>query len=80
MTPNVIVHAVSGILSSATKINKHSTKAIIAKAEALYNLGQFEKALVQFERGWRFRQDLYYGNPGVESHCLCSGYCEVSFV
>ena len=41
----------------ALKMNKHSTKAIIAKAEALYTLGQFEKALVQFERGWRIRQD-----------------------
>ena len=41
----------------ALKINKYSTKAIIVKAEALYSLGQFEKALVQYERGWRVRQD-----------------------
>ena len=41
----------------ALNMNKHSPKAIIAKGEALYNLGQFEKALVQFERGWRVRQD-----------------------
>ena len=41
----------------ALNINNCSTRAIIAKAEALYNLGQFEKALVQFERGWRVRQD-----------------------
>ena len=41
----------------ALYINNSSTRAIIAKAEALYNLGQFEKALVQFERGWRVRQD-----------------------
>ena len=41
----------------ALRINKYNTKAIVAKAEALYNLGHFEKALVQFERGWRMRQD-----------------------
>ena len=41
----------------ALKINKYSTKAILAKGEALYSLGDFEKALVQFERGWRMRQD-----------------------
>ena len=41
----------------ALKLNKQSTKAILAKAEALYNMGQFENALVQFERGWRVRQD-----------------------
>ena len=41
----------------ALSINKYNTKAIIAKGEALYNLGHFEKALVQFERGWRMRQD-----------------------
>ena len=41
----------------ALRLNKHNPKAILAKAEALYNLGQFENALVQFERGWRVRQD-----------------------
>ena len=53
-------------------IAPHSTKARIAKAEALYSMGQFEKvphsvwescdlflcqALVEFEKGWRLRQD-----------------------
>ena len=37
-------------------IAPHSTKARIAKAEALYSMGNFEKALVEFERGWRLRQ------------------------
>ena len=46
----------------ALEINKHSTKAILAKGEALYSIGEFEKALVQFERGWRFRQD-----PAIKS-------------
>ena len=41
----------------ALYLNKNSTRALVAKAEALYSLGQFEKALVQFERGWRRRQD-----------------------
>ena len=34
----------------------------MAKGEALYSIGEFEKALVQFERGWRFRQD-----PAIKS-------------
>ena len=41
----------------ALAINPYSTKARIAKAEALYSMGNFEKALVEFERGWRLRQD-----------------------
>ena len=41
----------------ALQFNSHSTQALIAKAEALYNMGQFEKALVQFNRGWRVRAD-----------------------
>ena len=41
----------------ALRINEFNTKAIIEKAEALYCLGHFEKALVQFERGWKIRQD-----------------------
>ena len=41
----------------ALVINPYSTKARIAKAEALYSMGNFEKALVEFERAWRLRQD-----------------------
>ena len=41
----------------ALVINPCSTKARIAKAEALYSMGNFEKALVEFERAWRLRQD-----------------------
>ena len=43
--------------NKALKLNKMNTKAIVAKAEALYTMGQFENALVHFERGWRVRQD-----------------------
>ena len=41
----------------ALVIAPHSTKARIAKAEALYSMGKFEKALVEFEKAWRLRQD-----------------------
>ena len=41
----------------ALRINKKNTKAIVEKGEALYNLGHFERALVQFERGKRIRDD-----------------------
>ena len=41
----------------ALKYNKNSTKATTCKGEALYNMGEFEQALVQFERGYRVRQD-----------------------
>ena len=43
--------------NKALRLNKQNPKAIMAKADALYNMGQFENALVQFERGWRVRQD-----------------------
>ena len=41
----------------ALVIAPYSTKARMAKAEALYSMGKFEKALVEFEKGWRIRQD-----------------------
>ena len=41
----------------ALSLNNTSTRAKIAKAEALYSLGQFENALVVFQRCWRTRQD-----------------------
>ena len=41
----------------ALRYNKNSTKAITCKGEALYMMGEFEQALVQFERGFRVRQD-----------------------
>ena len=34
----------------ALVINPQSTKARISKAEALYSMGHFEKALVEFEK------------------------------
>ena len=40
----------------ALKYNKNSTKAVTCKGEALYMMGEFEQALVQFERGYRVRQ------------------------
>ena len=33
-------------------------KALLAKGEALYTEGEFEMALVQFERGLKFRNDI----------------------
>ena len=42
----------------ALKMNPHCTKAVISRGEALYSMGQFEKGLVQFERGSRVRSDL----------------------
>ena len=45
-----------GDAERALVISPASTKARIAKAEALYSLGQFEKALVEFEKAWRLRQ------------------------
>jgi tetratricopeptide (TPR) repeat protein len=41
----------------ALVFNPESVQAIVAKGEALYNMGQFEKALVQFHKGWRVRND-----------------------
>ena len=39
---------------------------MVAKAEALYNMGEFEQALVQFERSWRVRQDPAIRNGMVK--------------
>ncbi|XP_023329597.1 uncharacterized protein LOC111702216, partial [Eurytemora carolleeae] len=41
----------------ALKINKSSTKAVVALGEAMFQLGQFEFALVQFERGLKIRME-----------------------
>ena len=43
--------------NKALEFNPYSTKAILAKVEALYKMGLFENALVQFHRGWRFKAD-----------------------
>ena len=43
--------------NKALEYNNYNTKAIVAKGEALYKMGQFENALLQFHRGWRFRED-----------------------
>ena len=43
--------------NKALEFNPYSTKAILAKGEALYNMGLFENALMQFQRGWKFRAD-----------------------
>merc|ERR1719266_1573653 len=40
----------------ALDCNQLNTKAMIARAEALFNMGEFEKALVQYERGLRLRK------------------------
>ena len=36
---------------------------VIVKGEALYNMGEFERALVQYERGSRVRKVINYYNP-----------------
>ena len=42
----------------ALKTNRSNPKALLVKGEALYIDGEFEMALVQFERGWRIRHDV----------------------
>ena len=42
---------------TALKQNRNNTKAISVKAEALFGSGQFEKALVYFEMGYKIRKD-----------------------
>ena len=37
--------------NQALAINPVSSKAIVARGEALYSMGEFEKGLVQFQRG-----------------------------
>ena len=42
----------------ALKANRYNPKALLVKGEALYIDGEFEMALVQFERGWKLRHDI----------------------
>ena len=52
----------------ALVINPVSTKARISKAEALYSMGHFEKALVEFERvRWSTRLCTQPGHLGMET-------------
>ena len=41
--------------TKALRIKPESSRAIIARGEALYTMGEFEKGLLQFQRGWRMR-------------------------
>ena len=50
----------------ALEFNPYCTKAIVEKGEALYKMGQFENALVQFHRGLRLR-----GDPDIKLGCCC---------
>ena len=43
--------------NKALQNDKQNSRAITAKAEALFNSGKFEKALVQFEKGHKIRRD-----------------------
>ena len=43
--------------NKALEYDEENTKAIVAKAEALFNSGLFEKALVQFEKGNKIWKD-----------------------
>ena len=42
-------------LSSGVSFYPFNYRALACKAIALYNMGEFEKSLIQFERGWRWR-------------------------
>ena len=42
--------------AKAMELNPDNTRALISKAIALYNMGEFEASLIQFERGWRVRK------------------------
>ena len=42
--------------NKALEYNSLNTKAIVAKGESLYKMGEFESALVQFHRGLRLRR------------------------
>ena len=41
----------------ALEMNPNSSKAIIAHGDALYSMGEFEKGLVRFQKGWKTRMD-----------------------
>ena len=43
--------------NQALAINPVSSKAIVARGEALYSMGEFEKGLVQFQKGLKIRMD-----------------------
>ena len=43
--------------NKALEYDEENTKAIVAKADALFNSGLIEKALVQFEKGNKIRKD-----------------------
>ena len=42
--------------SSHVFFHPFNYRALACKAIALYNMGEFEKALIHFERGWRWRR------------------------
>ena len=54
----------------ALEQNKQSTRALVARGEALYTCGRFEAALLQFERAWKLRQDAAIKVTRV-SHLKC---------
>ena len=41
--------------TTALRIKPDSSRAIIARGEALYSMGEFEQGLLEFQRGWRAR-------------------------
>ena len=43
--------------NKALTLRPNNIKAVLVKGEALYKMGKFENALVQFHRGWKARAD-----------------------
>ena len=43
--------------TKALEMNPENFKAVVAFGNALYGMGEFEKGLVVFKRGWRKRMD-----------------------
>lgn len=52
-------------INSVLKENPNNTRAILAKAEAFFSMGEFEFALVFFQRGLAIRKDLVAFRDGI---------------
>ena len=60
--------AVSALKDAETTCDSQETyiMGLYQYAEALYNLGQFEKALIAYHRGYRLRKDMQGFRIGVQ--------------
>lgn len=52
-------------INNVLKVHPNDTRAILAKAEAFFSMGEFEFALVFFERGLAIRSDLSAFKDGI---------------